>query len=1078
MIMNAKNIRCLAAVLCAMALSACSGPGKEDPSPNVGGYPETPFTIHNASELIGGPVAQGRVGDVLLKNDRIRVIIQKPTKNSAVNSFGGNIIDADLVRTGGGEGHDNFGSIFPLVNIEWTVNYRNYEAIADDSSAGTKILRAYGKIDAYDYLDVDFIGEVAEGVAGQAISFSNRFDDRRNPFDIYDDLKHVSDDVVTDYILEPGKNYVRIETTLTNEGETEVEIPIGQFINGSGELSMLIPGLGFTPDLMTQAGGNTPALIYAGFDGVDVSYGYFYEASQFADDDGKPLTTTSISYSDVTGLMFGEEFLKLAPLGTGGTPEIHFKLPPKGSRTVRGYFVVGDGSAGSVMDAGLAAIGAAVRPITGKVVDASGAAVPGATVAVMKGAATLVTYRTDASGAFAGKLPTGGNAESKRFGDGRYKVIVEVPGYQLNGALEAGECTPAEIDLSVAQSANVTCTLGETGRVRIAGPVVDAETGAPVPARLTIVGEDPSPNKVGSAGRFRSTLHFETPFGIVDVKYITASGTLDLTGSPEFNLEPGIYRFVISRGPEYGAWEQVVDVAANAQTSIEGVSLARASLTPGFISADLHVHSITSPDSGLSQGIRALAAAGEALDVLQSTDHDFVTDYGPVVADLASRGLIPTSSIKTSAGDEVTPNHYGHLNVFPLEPDPEDPEGGAVDWSDSPLDVVGTDPDYSLTIDELIARLREDPGEEVIQVNHIMDNPTGLLLACGWVTSPFYLEGYGVGPLSSYADPVERRMPPRSSGTGFPVEFGSSALVTTDFNAVELVVGPHLHDNSALFRSALPTWFNLLNLGLLVTATADSDSHRAIANPIGLPRNFVASSKDPRDGMGLSHDAIDLEEYAHNINAGRVTISAGPVISVSAKDEGGVLASVGDMIKGRKSTFTVEVTAPSWAWFDTIEVYANTEPVPVDDDTDMPMKGTAENPAVFYRPYHAPKYTYQPAKAFKLADGTLKSWKEENGVIAASVTFEMEVDEDTWVVVMARGTRSTEGYRSLFPIVTAALIDPSDEPGSFDPADLSSFHADERVGASAWAMANPIYIDVEGNGFTAKYVKSGVSPLP
>lgn len=43
-------------------------------------YPVTPFTITDDSQLIGGPVAQGRVGDVLLQNDRIRVIIQKPRK--------------------------------------------------------------------------------------------------------------------------------------------------------------------------------------------------------------------------------------------------------------------------------------------------------------------------------------------------------------------------------------------------------------------------------------------------------------------------------------------------------------------------------------------------------------------------------------------------------------------------------------------------------------------------------------------------------------------------------------------------------------------------------------------------------------------------------------------------------------------------------------------------------------------------------------------------------------------------------------------------------------------------------------
>ncbi len=69
--------------------SSCSGTsGGGSFNPDASGYPVTPFTITDDSQLIGGPVAQGRVGDVLLENDRIKVIIQKPRKNSGVNSFG------------------------------------------------------------------------------------------------------------------------------------------------------------------------------------------------------------------------------------------------------------------------------------------------------------------------------------------------------------------------------------------------------------------------------------------------------------------------------------------------------------------------------------------------------------------------------------------------------------------------------------------------------------------------------------------------------------------------------------------------------------------------------------------------------------------------------------------------------------------------------------------------------------------------------------------------------------------------------------------------------------------------------
>ena len=76
---------------------------------------------------------------------------------------------------------------------------------------------------------------------------------------------------------------------------------------------------------------------------------------------------------------------------------------------------------------------------------------------------------------------------------------------------------------------------------------------------------------------------------------------------------------------------------------------------------------------------------------------------------------------------------------------------------------------------------------------------------------------------------------------------------------------------------------------------------------------------------------------------------------------------------------------------------------------------------------------------------------------------------------MARGTRETEGYRSLFPIIHHAVE--ADEPDSFDPSDLSEFYQDRKVGAPAWGLANPIYIDIDGDGFKAKYVVDGASPL-
>ncbi len=125
--------------------------------------------------------------------------------------------------------------------------------------------------------------------------------------------------------------------------------------------------------------------------------------------------------------------------------------------------------------------------------------------------------------------------------------------------------------------------------------MIDDETGDAIPARLTIVGEDPSPNKVGSAGRFRSTIYWELMFGVSGFKYVGVDGSFDLTGEKFFNIEPGTYRFVITHGPEYTSHEQVVEVSAGSKISLSNIVLSRATRTPGYIGADLHVHSIVSP---------------------------------------------------------------------------------------------------------------------------------------------------------------------------------------------------------------------------------------------------------------------------------------------------------------------------------------------------------------------------------------------------------------------------------------------------------------------------------------------------
>ena len=76
-------------------------------------------------EAIGGPHAIGRIGDFLLENDQIRLVIAdtgvdprdpgKSTLGRVNTTFGGTLVDADLRRVGGdrARGNDQLAELLP-----------------------------------------------------------------------------------------------------------------------------------------------------------------------------------------------------------------------------------------------------------------------------------------------------------------------------------------------------------------------------------------------------------------------------------------------------------------------------------------------------------------------------------------------------------------------------------------------------------------------------------------------------------------------------------------------------------------------------------------------------------------------------------------------------------------------------------------------------------------------------------------------------------------------------------------------------------------------------------------------------
>ena len=179
--------------------------------------------IASRADLIGGPGALGEVGDFMLENDQIRIVIQDKGFSRGFGVYGGSLIDADLVRatpagnSDGGTGRDQFGELFPIFFLEAMVPDA-VEVLSDGTDGGPARVRVRGS--GGDFLTLT-------KVLNQVILNSHEFEDQLFlPTFVPDKLQgdpKLEFSVV--YSLAPGARHVTIESTLTNLTNEPLAIP-------------------------------------------------------------------------------------------------------------------------------------------------------------------------------------------------------------------------------------------------------------------------------------------------------------------------------------------------------------------------------------------------------------------------------------------------------------------------------------------------------------------------------------------------------------------------------------------------------------------------------------------------------------------------------------------------------------------------------------------------------------------------------------------------------------------------------------------------------------------------------------
>lgn len=335
-------------------------------------------------------------------------------------------------------------------------------------------------------------------------------------------------------------------------------------------------------------------------------------------------------------------------------------------------------------------------------------------------------------------------------------------------------------------------------------------------------------------------------------------------------LKPGGYRITAVRGVRDEIASVRVELSKDQPLDL---TLKHAVTTPGWVGADLHVHTNRSIDSVIPHRSRFASIAAAGLEAVVITDHNKAWDAQPIYDALgaASRMMVvPGNEVNIHA--KGPGRSIGHLNVFPM------------------LDAENSKTRDDEPLAPGLARLRDGfpasgggwTGPQILQLNH----PRGIQFRL------FSKPVAGSHALFSHMGFKRDKPIGKSPNKWMTPE-------SLDYDALELVN----RFSWALYLTTRLDWYELWRQGYTMTGTGNSDSHALHVELAGLPTNLIH--------VGAYPDMKPRDAFHQAIKDGRVSVSTGPVVElqvVSATGKGGP----GDTVVGKEVTARVRVRAPSW----------------------------------------------------------------------------------------------------------------------------------------------------------------------
>lgn len=374
---------------------------------------------------------------------------------------------------------------------------------------------------------------------------------------------------------------------------------------------------------------------------------------------------------------------------------------------------------------------------------------------------------------------------------------------------------------------------------------------------------------------------------------------LVVNGAATVDVPPGSFHVYAFKGPFWSIARQTL--TSDGMDRTLSFTLRKLPLQPaGTVSADLHVHGAASFDSSIPDMDRVLSFDATDLNVIVSTDHDNVYDYGQVV-----RGLGLDNHMSTVAGLETTghilwmkrpgydiPLVIGHYNFWPLQYDPTQTRNSAP-W------------DERVEPGELFDRVRDSVppalrDQLVVQLNH------------PWANQEF---GRDLGFPRALALNTLKDLPSRDDGTnaGMYIRTPHGGYANNGQNTQEVMNGS-VNDQLPAYRAF---WFYVLGQGQLVTGTANSDTHSLSDNTVGMPRNLVYADTSPGP-------LFDTVKFNAALKKGSSLGTNGPVIEATIDTASGPHSfGLTPFAPSAGAQLHLKVTAAPWVPVDEVRIIVN-----------------------------------------------------------------------------------------------------------------------------------------------------------